>query len=378
MLPGVSRALFSSSVRLRFPRCISRRPLAVRQLSSSSPRLARYARFDPEHPLDMRRWDTGMKVVAGVIVGGGVYYVIHLEQVPETGRWRFMDINPKFEAKLAETAREELLAEFKGKTLPPNHPLTRHVRRVVTRILESSNLGTLSSPEHRIVSPEQVLEDLWEPQLRSESETPPGAGGRVWNLLVVNDDKIVNAMASYGSIVVFTGILPVARDEAGLAAILGHEIGHVVARHASERYSEAKVFIFLAYLLELTGLDFGFARMLTTLLYSLPNSRTQEFEADKIGLTLSSKACYDPRSAPEMFARLGKLDEGYLNISFLNTHPTSDKRIKQLEDMLPEAYALQAATPECGDSLRDSLGAFRDTFARGFNKDNESASWRWG
>lgn len=95
------------------------------------------------------------------------------------------------------------------------------------------------------------------------------------------------------------------------------ETSTIVARHNSERYSATKVFIAIAYLLEILGLDFGLARILTTLLLDLPNSRTQELEglrlefpnelgfdircmtADKIGLKLCARACYDPRSAPE-------------------------------------------------------------------------------
>ncbi|KAH9931736.1 hypothetical protein B0H21DRAFT_781031 [Amylocystis lapponica] len=316
----------------------------ARFLSSSSPHRARYERFnvDPEHPFDMRKWDRTTQVFAVVVVGGGVYYLSHLEQVPETGRWRFMDVNPKYETKLAKIAYEETLQEFKGRTLPENHPLTRHVRRVVNRILESNNLGVLRGSEPGLIPPASVTDDLWAPQLPPE-DVLPGAGGREWNLLVVNDDKVVNAAATFGNIIVFTGILPVAKDEQGLAAILGH-----VARHNSERYSSMKVLLALATLLEVVGLDAFF------------------------------RACYDPRSSPEMFARLAKLEgRGGLNLNFLRTHPASDMRIKALQDMLPEAYTIQAASPSCGETS-DSLAAFRDTFTQAQWADGrDGAIRRW-
>lgn len=102
-----------------------------------------------------------------------------------------------------------------------------------------------------------------------------------------------------GNIVVFTGIIPVAKDEDGLAAILGHglyfifgltpldakprtEIAHVVARHNAERYSSMKVLLAFATLLEVLGLDVGVARVLTTYLLDLPNSRTQELEGSQV------------------------------------------------------------------------------------------------
>ena len=110
--------------------------------------------------------------------------------------------------------------EFGGKTLPPNHPLTRHVHRIVTRILEQNNLGTLkkSAP----VSAGWFSSGLDDPQIGHSDGRPVGSEEKVWELMVVKDDSIVNAMVSFDTIVVFTGILPIARDEEGLAAIIGH------------------------------------------------------------------------------------------------------------------------------------------------------------
>ncbi|KAI0357145.1 hypothetical protein OH77DRAFT_1422673 [Trametes cingulata] len=282
-----------------------------------------------------------------------------------------MDISPKYEATLAEVAHQELLQQFKGKVLPPHHPLTRHIRRVVTRILEANNLGTLEAPEvHSRLLP---AADVW-----SASEVDrvrPEVGGREWHLFVVNDDSVVNAMASFGDIVVFTGILPVAKDENGLAAVLGHEIGHAVARHASERYSSMKVFILLAMLIDLLG--FPLSGFLARVLYDLPNSRAQELEADKIGLRLSARACFDPQAVPEMFKRLGRLEAAHSSgrIDFLATHPASEKRSKLLQEMLPEAYAVQAASPMCG-ATADHMAQFRDTWLGALDPDRMSEV-RW-
>jgi len=229
--------------------------------------------------------------------------------------------------------------------------------------LEANNLGVLKS------SGPPPKSGIWTPEddFGRTEDIAPGVGGREWELIVVNDDKIANAATTYGNIIVFTGILPIAKDEQGLAAILGHEIGHTVARHQSERYSSAKIFIGVAWLLEIAGLDFGFSRLLTTLLLDLPNSRAQEYEADEIGLKISAKACYDPGAAPQMFERLGKLEKsmGVGNLSFLYTHPTSEKRIQRLEGLLPSAYAIQGESPECA-GMQDSISAFRNAFASGF------------
>lgn len=281
-----------------------------------------------------------------------------------------MDISPRKETELAKEAYHQLVDEYGPRILPETHPLHRHVYRVVTRILEASNLGVLKSSVQSAAKARAPLQqDVWDPDADAgrQEELAPGLGGREWQLMVVNDDKMVNAAASYGNIIVYTGILPVARDQDGLAAVLGHEIGHVVARHNSERASSIKVLLVLASLLDILGLDMGITRILTTLLYELPNSRTQEFEADSIGLKLMSKACFDPRASPAMFSRLSKLQKsnGVSVASFLSTHPSGEQRIERLEQMLPEAFTIQAASPGCQQTA-DNFSAFRDAFSGAF------------
>ncbi|KAH0830443.1 peptidase family M48-domain-containing protein [Lanmaoa asiatica] len=280
-----------------------------------------------------------------------------LEQVPETGRWRFMDISPKFEAKLEKASYVSLLSDFEGKILPAHHPITRHVHRVVSDLLEASDLGTLHSSDPR-KSPADD-DGFWHDDPFAAARTSPDRGGKEWNLLVVNDPKIVNALASFGTIVVFTGILPVCRDEAGLAAVVGHG-AHSFARHASERYSSSKVLILLAILLQAVGIDFGVARMLNYLLFKLPNSRTQELEADTLGMRIAARACYDPQSAVEMHARLARASESGGVVStfeLLRTHPVPERRIKHLEELVPEAHEIRSASPRCA-GIRESIEQF--------------------
>ncbi|KAG1774566.1 peptidase family M48-domain-containing protein [Suillus placidus] len=359
--------LTQNYLRVRLPTS-SPRSTPLRQLSTSSPRHAQYTRFSSEkhrHPSG-EVIDNRMKIVIALVAVGGTYYIVHLEQVPETGRWRFMDISPKYETKLAQAAYDELLAEFRGKVLPSNHPVTRHVQRVVSRILESSDLGHLRSSEPRR-SLVEALDDFWSEdpfttgRPSGESSTPE-SGGKEWNLLVVNDPSIVNAMATFGNIVVFTGILPICKDEQGLAAVLGHEIAHVVARHASERYSSSKVFLAVAVLLQTVfGFDFGITNLISTLLLELPNSRTQEYEADTIGMQLTAKACFDPQAAVEMHARLAQYEKahGATSLEFLRTHPGAERRIKHLEELIPEAYSIQASSPQCA-GMQDSVSRFKE------------------
>ncbi|KAJ8514345.1 hypothetical protein ONZ45_g8118 [Pleurotus djamor] len=234
-----------------------------------------------------------------------------LEQVPETGRWRFIDVGPELEARLGQASRAEVHAEYRDKILPPNHPLTLHVQGIVQRILTSSNLGMVKAPHQPIFlqpssQPVSTSEDLWGVEedaynnaAASTSQDTNRISQRDWEVVVINDQQVVNAAASPGIVFVFTGMLPITQDDSGLAAVLSHEIGHVVARHVPERVSSQKVLFVVASVLELLGLDFGISRLLTTFLLDLPNSRAQEREADVIGLRLMAKACYDPSASPK-------------------------------------------------------------------------------
>ncbi|KAF9239596.1 peptidase family M48-domain-containing protein [Melanogaster broomeanus] len=326
--------------------------VGLRHLSTTAPLRAQYTRFSSNgrSHAHQGQWDPRTKIIAFIGAGGVVYYVAHLEQVPETGRLRFMDISPKYEAKLAQVAYAELLSEFQGKILPAHHPITRHVRRVVTDILDASDLGTLHSSE-----PRRSLsgsDDLWRDDPFSAARpnaSPPEIGGKEWNLLVVDDPKVINAMATFGNIVVFTGILPICKDEHGLAAVLGHEIGHVVARHAPERYSYSKVLILFAFLLQSVGLDIGITNLLSKLLLELPNSRTQELEADTIGMHLTAKACHDPQAAIEVHKRLAKHEQAFAGstLEFLRTHPGEARRIQHLQELIPKAHSIMASSPRC-------------------------------
>jgi hypothetical protein len=228
---------------------------------------------------------------------------------------------------MAKEAYSQLAEEFQGRILPPQHPITRHVERVVNRILHANNLGSLAHAAHgsgRPVTPESIFgaDDPWASGGTDQgAPLAPESGGREWRLLVVNDEKMVNAMASFGNVVVFTGILPVARDEHGLAAVLAHgdpaslfhnvlfvntraEIGHVVARHNSEKYSSMQVLLLLSTVVAAAfGIDFGLTRLLSTYALEYPNSRAVELEADALGLKMAARACYRVEAAPRCVER---------------------------------------------------------------------------
>lgn len=168
-----------------------------------------------------------------------------------------------------------------------------------------------------------------------------------WEFTVIEDPQ-ANAFAlPGGKVAVYTGILPITRDEAGLAAVLGHEVAHAVARHGAERVSQN-----LLVQVGLAGTMAAFSKgdpktrqTVGALLGAgaavglvLPWSRGQESEADRLGLIYMAKAGYDPRAARDLWIRMAESSKGHDRPpEFLSTHPSEPTRIQQIEAWLPEA-----------------------------------------
>ncbi|TLY15899.1 MAG: M48 family metallopeptidase [Nitrospirae bacterium] len=180
-----------------------------------------------------------------------------------------------------------------------------------------------------------------------------------WEVIVIKDDKTMNAFAlPGGKIAVYTGIFPIAKNEAGLAAILGHEVTHALARHGAERMSQGLLTQFgleaanialasqgaspIVMQTAMTALGLG-----ANVGVLLPFSRAHESEADYIGLLLAAQAGYDPREAIRVWERMEQVSKGQPP-EFLSTHPSHGTRIKQLEGWMKEAlsyYKPQPGTP---------------------------------
>src|SRR5438270_12977891 len=149
-----------------------------------------------------------------------------------------------------------------------------------------------------------------------------------------------------GKIAVYTGIFNVAKNEAGLAAILGDEITHDLGRHGAERVSQGYLAQGGVLVGSLVGASFGIAPPITQLAGGalaqygviLPYSRAHESEADHIGLLLAADAGYDPHEAVHVWERMEQVSKNQPP-EFLSTHPGHGTRIKQLESQMNEAMS---------------------------------------
>lgn len=178
--------------------------------------------------------------------------------------------------------------------------------------------------------------------------------------VVVFDSEQINAFAlPGGKIGVYTGILKVAEDQDQLAAIIGHEVGHVIANHGNERVSNSMAMGMgmevvnialktqnVAYNTEImSALGLG-----VQVGVQLPFSRKHESEADLIGLTLMSQAGFNPTGSVKLWQNMSKASGGQRQPEFLSTHPIPETRIKQLQDNMADAQALAAKathSPKC-------------------------------
>jgi predicted Zn-dependent protease len=170
--------------------------------------------------------------------------------------------------------------------------------------------------------------------------------GFKWEFNLIEDDKTVNAWCMPGGKVAFyTGILPICKDETGIAIVMGHEVAHAIANHGRERMSEAMVANGLLGTLSATmgaNPTLGQQLLMQSLgiganVGMLKFSREHETEADHIGLIFMAMAGYDPAEAPKFWERMAATSGGQAPPEFLSTHPSHSTRIKDLQGWIPEA-----------------------------------------
>ena len=179
-----------------------------------------------------------------------------------------------------------------------------------------------------------------------------------WEFVVFEDDSQINAFAMPGGkVAVYTGIFKIAKTDAELAVVIGHEIAHVAAKHGNERVSQQILLAGGALALEIGTSEWSNAnRELILAAFGagatvgalLPYSRHHESEADEIGLIYAAKAGYDPRAAIVFWERMEAEKEQTVP-EFLSTHPAKTNRIKELNKLMPKAlefYELQILNPE--------------------------------
>ncbi|KAI1421106.1 peptidase family M48-domain-containing protein [Xylaria sp. FL1777] len=250
-------------------------------------------------------------VIAVSVAGAVVFYFANIQTVPVSGRRRF---NCYSEAKVRATGEAQAkrieweLERAGGRFLDDWDWRTRLVKKVMRRLIPVSG-----------------MEDA------------------EWEVRVIDDPHTANAFVlPGGKVFVFSGLIPIARNEHGLAAVLGHEIAHNLAEHVAEQMSSrVGVNILLYSLISLTGgvgilVTSWLGNVMLDLVFSRPMGRRQEAEADYIGLMMMAEACYDPREALNFWERMKRMQEGEPP-EWMSTHPSHSNRIQKIQEWMPKA-----------------------------------------
>ncbi len=246
-----------------------------------------------------------------VLLLGAVWFLTTCATVPHTNRSQLVFVPDSQINPMAARAYGDLLKQEAESTNPK---WNRIVKRVAGRITRAAD----------------------------EMDAP----GFEWETHLIEKDEPNAFCMPGGKIAVYTGILEVAQNEAGLAAIVGHEVAHAVARHGAERMSQQLLITgalavgTIALGREMDERDklvLAAIGMGATVGVILPFSRSNEEEADEIGLYYMARAGYDPHEAPRIWLRMNETFGNKEPPVWLSTHPSSVQRIRNLERLVPYA-----------------------------------------
>jgi predicted Zn-dependent protease len=249
-------------------------------------------------------------LLAGVVVGVVVLFFTHRQTTPVTHRVQHVGLTDKQQMQLGSEEYAKTLKEDRAQIISSGTDYTQ-VQRVARRI---EAVARRDKPDF------------------------------VWKVTLLRKDEANAYCLPGGKIVVFTGILPLTRTDAGLATVLGHEVAHATAEHVAERLEREKLtriaVAIVAGGIAVTPAQYAHVVALLGIgvqAASLPFSRKQESEADHIGLIYMARAGYDPHQAVAFWKRMLRASKGKEPPEFASDHPSTARRVKQVEGWLPEA-----------------------------------------
>ena len=238
------------------------------------------------------------------------------------------------------------ITERKQLKLLPESSLNRQAAQLYRQVKKKTKLKDDKKQLDEIISIGSKIEEAVSAYFDSIGKRDPTYNFQ-WEYILIDNDKIKNAWCMPGGkIAVYTGILEVTKNKNGLAAVMGHEIAHAVAKHSVERASRALVLNLGTTALDIftggaisntrrtTGVDV--AGMLRQFGIDNPFGRKQETEADYLGLIFSSLAGFDIRESVKIWERMKESNKGNEPPEWMSTHPSSIRRIEALKKWIPE------------------------------------------
>ena len=261
-----------------------------------------------------------------LIIAVSAFSIIGCTSVPFTGRSQLMLTSPSEEAQLGEQAWKEVLSQNR---VSDNSKYNIALKRIGANLAKVAN-----KPDYK------------------------------WEFIVFENAEPNAFCLPGGKVGVYSGLFQYTANDAELSAVVGHEIGHAIARHGGERMSQSAVQEIGAQAVATTlnGKSAGTVQAAmvaysagTNLGVMLPYSRTHEYEADKLGLVYMAKAGYNPNAAITFWQKFGQLSQTGTVGEFFSTHPMSEKRIEEMKAYLPTALDMYRTAPnkkDLGESLK--------------------------
>jgi len=270
-----------------------------------------------------------------------------MNEINNINRRKFLEIFGCYTCGLMITSCSTApITERKQLRLIPESTLNRQAAQIYENVKRKAKLSNDKKQLEKIKEIGSRIEEAVSLYFESVNEKDPTYNFH-WEYILIDNDKIKNAWCMPGGkIAVYTGILEITKNEHGLAAVMGHEIAHAVAKHSIERASRALVLNVGTQIADIasggaisrtsraTGVDV--AGMLRTFGIDNPFGRKQETEADYLGLIFSSLAGYDIRESVKIWERMKEAHKGQEPPEWMSTHPSSTRRIEALKNWIPE------------------------------------------
>jgi predicted Zn-dependent protease len=230
------------------------------------------------------------------------------------------------------------------------NPETSRASRVGLSVEQESALG-LQTYQHVLAQSQMIHSGTEFDVVKRVANRLAGATGKAaanfeWMVSLINDSRQNAFCLPGGKIVVYTGILPVAQNEAGLATVLGHEMAHATSRHGAQRVLQQNLTqtAMTGIAISLSDMDYNQQRAVMGALGAgaqygvlMPFGRKHESEADEIGLIYMARAGYDPRESIRFWQRMERTSDREQPPEFLSTHPSHGTRVTQLQALMPKA-----------------------------------------
>ena len=238
------------------------------------------------------------------------------------------------------------ITERKQLKLLPESTLNRQAAQIYENVKKKTKLSDDKEQLEEIKEIGSKIEESVSLYFKSINKPDPTYNFH-WEYILIDNDKIKNAWCMPGGkIAVYTGILEITKNKHGLAAVMGHEIAHAVAKHSVERASRALILNVGTQILDIasggavsrtqraTGVDV--TGMLRTFGIDNPFGRKQETEADYLGLIFSSLAGFDIRESVKIWERMKEANKGNEPPEWMSTHPSNLRRIEALKNWIPK------------------------------------------